>query len=390
MSRKIAVGIDIGSYQIKVVVAEHLKDKPNPQILGMGYAESRGLRHGYIISLNDAAKSLRSAIEQAEKTAKIKIHKAFVSVGGIGLGSVVSQASVVVSKADSEITELDVKKALEQSERDIPTSQSANRKILHTIPLQYKVDGKPVLGRPHGMRGSKLEVRTLFITCLEQHLNDLIQAVAEAGVDVEDVMAAPLAASLVTLSKQQKIAGCVLANIGSETVSIAIFENNIPISLDVFPIGSTDITNDIALGLKISLEDAEKIKIGTDGEIQYPRKKLEEIILARLSDIFDLIEAHLKKVGRSGLLPAGIIITGGGSGITTIEDLAKAALKLPSRIGTLSFGAHLGDHIKDATWSVAYGLCIWGLTTSDDTSLGTKMIKDSGNDLLKMIKRFLP
>ncbi|MFA6898531.1 MAG: cell division protein FtsA [Candidatus Paceibacterota bacterium] len=390
MARKIAVGIDIGSYQIKVVVAEHLKDKPNPQILGMGYAESRGLRHGYILSLSDAARSLRVAIEQAEKTAKIKIRKAFVSVGGIGLGSVTSQASVVVSKADSEITELDVKKVLEQSERDIPASQSANRKILHTIPLQYKVDGKPVLGRPHGMRGSKLEVRTLFITSLDQHLNDLIQAVAEAGVDVEDVMAAPLAASLVTLSKQQKIAGCVLANIGSETVSIAIFENNIPISLDVFPIGSTDITNDIALGLKISLEDAEKLKVGTDGEIQYPRKKLEEIILARLSDIFDLIEAHLKKVGRSGLLPAGIIITGGGSGITTIEDLAKAALKLPSRIGTLSFGAHLGDHIKDATWSVAYGLCIWGLTTSDDASLGTKMIKQGGGDLMKMIQRFLP
>lgn len=390
MARKIAVGIDIGSYQIKVVVAEHFKDKPNPNVLGMGYAESRGLRHGYIISLNDAAKSIRQAIEQAEKTSKIKIRKAFVSVGGIGLSSAISQASVVVSKADSEITDLDVKKALDQSERDIPASQSANRKILHVVPLQYKVDGKPVLGRPNGMKGSKLEVRTMFITSLEQHLNDLIQAVEEAGVEVEDVMAAPLAASLVTLSKQQKIAGCVLANIGSETVSIAIFENNIPISLDVFPIGSTDITNDIALGLKISLEDAEKIKIIGDGEINYPRKKLEEIVFARLSDIFDLIEAHLKKVGRSGLLPAGIVITGGGAGLATIEDLAKASLKLPSRIGTLSFGAHLGDHIKDATWSVAYGLCIWGLTTPEDASLGTKMVRKTGADLLEMVRRLLP
>src|ERR1035437_7743881 len=185
----------------------------------------------------------------------------------------------------------------------------------------------------------------LFIPCIDHHLNDILESVEGAGIRVEDVMAAPVAASLVTLTKSQKIAGVVLCNIGAETVSIAVFENSVPVSLEVFPIGSTDITNDIALGLKVPLEEAEQIKIGAITGNSYPRKKLEEIIEARLSDIFELIEAHLKKIGRSGLLPAGIVITGGGAGLGTIEDMARVALRLPSRVGSISFS--FSDKLKD-------------------------------------------
>jgi cell division protein FtsA len=204
-------------------------------------------------------------------------------------------------------------------------------------------------------------------------------------------MAAPIAAGFVTLTKSQKVAGCVLANIGAETVSIAVFENNIPTSLEVFPIGSTDITNDIALGLKVPLEEAEQIKIGVITGSSYPRKKLEEIIAARLSDIFELIEAHLKKIGRNGLLPAGIIITGGGSGLTSIDTLAKVYLKLPSRIGTLS---HLDSKssFKDATWAVAYGLCIWGLHSDEGPNIDNTSVffKNTWKKILQTIKQFLP
>jgi cell division protein FtsA len=223
-------------------------------------------------------------------------------------------------------------------------------------------------------------------------LQELISVVEEAGIEIDDAVAAPVAASLVTLSKQQKTAGCLLANIGSETVSIAVFENNIPASLEVFPIGSTDITNDIALGLKVSLEEAEKLKLGGMLDQNHSRKKLDEIILARLSDIFELIEAHLKKIGRNGLLPAGIIITGGGSGISTIEDFAKAALRLPSRIGNIAFGPTLGDRFKDATWSVAYGLCILGLSGESDGIKGSNEFggKDMAKQVGRWLKQFLP
>src|SRR3989344_102311 len=253
MSRNIAVGIDIGTYQVKVVVAELVREngKQISRIIGTGLTESKGLRHGYIINSGDITESSEVAVKMAEKVSGVKIHKAFVAVGGIGLGAVTGTASTIIARADSQVTELDIKKLSQVCEETLPAPLIQNRKILHPIPLSYKIDGKPVLAKsPIDMKGTKLEVKMLFVTCLEGHLNDMLEAVEKAGIDVIDAMASPIAASFVILSKQQKMAGCVLANIGAETISIVVFENNIPISLEVFPIGGADITNDIALGLK--------------------------------------------------------------------------------------------------------------------------------------------
>lgn len=392
MSRNIITGIDIGTYQVKIVVAEHVRGKAHslPRIIGVGFAESKGLRHGYIINSGDVTRSIKQALAQAEKAAGVRIKDGYLSVGGVGIEEIRSKGEVHITRADGGITDLDLKKAFEDSEEKIK-SKIPNRKVIHAIPLHFKIDGEPVLGRPVGMQGSRLEVETLFITCLEQHLNDLIQAVEDAGVEVDDVMASPIAASLITLTKAQKMAGCVLANIGSETVSIVVFEDNIPISIKVFPIGSTDITNDIALGLKVSLEEAELIKKGAITNADYPKKKLDEIVTARLSDIFELIDNHLKKIGKNALLPAGIIITGGGSGIATIEDLAKAALKLPSKLATLRFGNDTSNKIRDASWAVAYGLCIWGVTADEDEGpTGIRIAQKTGGSVLQFIKQFLP
>lgn len=394
MARNIIVGIDIGTYQIKVLVAESIQenDRALPRIIGSGFAESKGLRHGYIINPSDAIKSLSTAISQAEKSSGVKIKRAFLSVGGIGLSGITSQGSIIISRADSHITELDLEKVMEMCEHEIPPALSLNRKNIHSIPISYKIDSKPILGgRPVGMRGTKLEIRALFINALEHHVNDLIQAVEDVGVDVIDVVASPIAASFVTLSKTQKIAGCVLANIGAETLSIVVFENNIPISLEVFPMGSTDITNDIALGFKIPLDEAEGIKTGVLSGTSYSRKKIEEIITLRLRAMFELIEAHLRKIGRSALLPAGIIITGGGSMIGTVEDLAKTYLKLPSRIATVNVRDSSKNQIKDSTWAVAYGLCIFGINSKETSSLGiTNITKKFGETIWGFLKKFLP
>lgn len=394
MSRQIAVGIDIGTHHIKVVVSERTgsKDREFPKIIGTGYAESKGLRHGYIINGHDVTESVKSALAEASKTAKVPIKQVFLSVGGVGLEAVVDHGSTVVSRGDGEITSLDIEKAQEAARLALPQASIINRKILHPIPLSYKIDGKELLSSsPNGMKGLKLDVKMLFVTCLEQHLLDLVSAVEEAGVEVQDAMASPLAASLVSLTKAQKMAGCVLANIGAETVSVVVFENGIPVSLEVFPIGSTDITHDIALGLRVSLEEAESIKLGAITGTNYPKKDLDKIVSARLSDIFDLIEAHLKKIGRNGLLPAGIILTGGGSGIHTIEELARAALRLPSRIGSLPL-SDSGKPIKDASWSVAYGLTIWGFTgeiTNGGTSM-TSVAKKAARFFQNMMRPLLP
>ena len=392
MSKTISVGIDIGSYQIKVVVASAVtaNQKTFPKILGVGYAESRGLRHGYILNQEEVSSSIKIALGQAEKATGVKIKRAFVSIGGIGLSGVTSNGTIIISRADYEITELDITKVIDASLAEIPKSLALNRKVMHTVPIQFKVDNKVIYGKPLGMKGTKLEVRTLFIICLENHFNDLVETLGDVGVEVEDVIAAPVAASLVTLSKTQKIAGCVLANIGSETVSIAVFEDGVPISLEVFPLGGNDITNDIALGLKIPIEEAEDVKRGTIIGATYPRKKLEEIISARLSDIFDLIDAHLKKIGRNGLLPAGIVLTGGGSSIEMINDLAKTSLRLPSRIANINLGDGNKNQIKDASWSVALGLCILGLSEEDQGLSGIRIARKARKDIAGWLKQFLP
>jgi cell division protein FtsA len=362
MIRNITVGIDVGTYQTKVVVVEFVEEnnKQVARIIGTGLTESKGLRHGYIVNNEDAVESIKTAVKLAEKSSGIKIRRAFVSVGGIGLSAITGTASIIIGRADLQITELDIKKLGEICEEELPTNLILNQRILHSIPVQYKIDGKVVLAKsPLDMKGTKLEVKMLFVTCLEPHLNSLLEAVDEAGIDIIDCLTSPIATSFVTLSKSQKMAGCVLVNIGAETVSVVVFENNVPISLETFPIGSADITNDIALGLKISIEEAENIKIGSIGPGSFSKKKIDEIISARLDDIFELIENHLKKIGRNELLPAGVFITGGGSFVTNIEELAKTALKLPVRVATINLDDSKKNS-KDYIWAVAYGLCTLG------------------------------
>lgn len=386
MSRRIAVGIDVGTYQIKVVVAEQKEDEHRAVVRGTGYAQSRGIRHGYIINANELVRSLRAAVAQAEKSSGISIRRAYLSVGGVGVEEFRARAEVMISRADGEVGPLDLKNVMEECERKVQ-QRLLNRKVIHAIPLVYRLDGERLLGRPLGMHGTKLESETLFVTTLEQHLQDLISTVEDVGISVIDVMASPLAGSFVTLTKAQKIAGVVLANIGAETVSVAVFENDVPISIKIFPIGSTDITHDIALGLKLSLDDAEQAKRGTLVGADVSQKRLDDIIGSRLSDIFDLIEAHLKRLGKNALLPAGIVLTGGGSGIATVEDIARAALKLPSK-RCLPSGVD-ESMIRDSSWAVAYGLCIWGLT-NDEVSSTFSSIKENAAGAFGWFKQFLP
>lgn len=389
MAERYVTGIDVGTYQVKVVIArepDSAENKSLPQIVGTGYAESRGLRNGYIINENDVVRSVRNAVAQAEKASGVRIKHTYISMGGIGLDEIHAHGEAITSRADSVITQVDIEKAIQASEDSI-MEKIPNRRILHSIPLSYTVDNEKVMGRPHGLRGTKVQVETLFITAFEQHLNDLVAAIESIGIKVDDIMASPLAGSLVMLSKAQKRAGCVLANIGAETVSIVVYENSVPISLKVFPIGSSDITNDIALGLKIPLDEAEKIKRGGMTSATYSKRKLDEIISARLTDIFELIDVHLKRIKRDGLLPAGIIITGGGSGIATVQDLAKASLRLPSHIATLDPGQN--GKVRNASWAVSYGLCLWGFSDTEEES-GISLAKNTGNKLFEWFKQFLP
>lgn len=388
MTRRIATGIDIGTHQTKVVVVEeiHTPEGSSIHIIGTGMAETAGMRHGYVVDLADATESIRAAKKQAESVARIPIRSGFLAVGGVSLDETRGSADTVISRADQVITELDIEKVREGARRAAEPN-FLNRKVLHEIPLSWIVDGTKTMGEPLGMRGTKLEGEFLFITCLAQHADLLTNAVENADIEVIDRMASPLAGSYVTLTKDQKMKGCVLANIGAETVSIVVYDEGLPVSAKVFPIGSTNITDDLALGFKISLEDAERIKLGRLSGNMYPKKKVDEIIATRFRTMFELVDRHLKSLGRRSSLPAGIILTGGGSGQGTISDIAKGALNLPSRIADMRVTAD--TKIKDATWAVAYGLALWGLT--GDTEPAKKSpVGDFTRAFKEFIAQFMP
>lgn len=373
-------GIDIGTYSTKVVVVGFDKGKKEPAVLATGMSETRGVRFGYITNVDQAAESIRKATRQAENILGTKIKKAYVSIDGINLGSIMGVGSAIISKADQEITSLDVSKAITNSEENVDLT---NKKVVHSIPIGYKLDGKDIYARPEGLRGIKLEAKTLFVTCLKQNLEDLITACALSKIDVEEVIASPIAISSVILNSKQKMAGCVLVDIGSDIVTTSVFENNFPISMQVFPIGSMDITKDIALGLKISLEEAESIKLGSVIGGDYSKKKVDEIIEARISDILELVGNHLKRLKRNELLPAGVIMTGGGSAINGIEEMAKNQLKLPARVGPADTSINNKYKVRDASWYTALGLALYPLEEILKGEYG-----NSNNQNMKEVKSF--
>jgi len=387
MIKNISVGIDIGTTTTRIVVGEFLKGEKNPKIIGIGESETKGMRHGYVVNIAEAVSSLKNAISLAEKNSSLKIRRAFVSIGGVTLRGDMASGIGIISKADGEVTNLDINKALEDCEDNLNLN---NKKVIKVFPISFKLDGKEILGRPEGMRGTKLEIKALFVTCSNSHFEDLLEVVTLAGIDPIDIIASGEAGSRIALSEKQKIVGGALVNIGSETVSLSVFENGTLVSLHSFSIGGADITNDIALGMKVSLENAERFKLGNIGE-EFSKKKLDEIIEARLFDIFELIENHLKKIKRNELLPAGVVFVGGSANVPSLEEFSKSALKLPSRIGTTEIFGNIKTKLRDTAWFTALGL-IMSVDENDFYSTGSfqNLFKKLKIILKSNIKQLMP
>ena len=363
-------------------------DGPGLRVIGTGVSDTAGMRQGYVVDVEDVAESVRKAKRQAEQMARVNIRSGFLAVGGISLDETRASGTAIISRADAEVTELDLEKA-QDSARQAASPAFLNRRILHEIPLGYTVDGVKALGEPIGMKGTRLEAEFLFITCLESHVDALTNAVENADVEVVDCMASPLAGSYVTLAKDQKMKGCVLANIGAETTSIVVYDEGIPVSVKVFPVGSGNITDELALAFRVSLEDAERIKLGRLSGAMYPKKKVDDIALSKSKAMFDFIDKHLKAIGKRGALPAGVILSGGGAGQSSMVDIAKSQLALPARVADIRVAADA--KMKDATWAVAYGLSLWGLTGETRGGASQKAsFKEMKGSLSRFFRQFLP
>ena len=383
-------GIDVGTYHVKVVIAEPPESPNLPmRILGTGTAVSKGMRYGYIIDRNEAGRSIREALGRASAAAKVNVKSARVGMGGLGLDEIRATGEITLTSSGGIVGERELERVERECEKKI-SAKLTNKTILHRVPLEYRVDGEKVYGRAQGLQGTKLAADTLFITMLTQHYNEIIEAIESIGVEVEGVMASPLAASFVTLAKAQKTAGVVLANIGAETLSIIVFDEDTPVSVKVFPVGSSDVTNSIALSFRIPPIEAEQLKRGAVTGSDIGPKKIYAAMAPRLRDMFALINAHLRTIGRERLLPAGIVITGGGSGLASAADIARAVLRLPSQIGVIGNMTRSGS--VDATWAVAYGLCQWAYAEhagNEGYSLAA-ILRRAGNSIKQALRSLLP
>ena len=395
------MGIDPGDSSVKAVVLERGENDAPPKVLAMVKKPSVGFKQGYISDPDDAGECVEAVVKEVERMSGVRARRILVAAGGIPLSGTVIESSIVVSRADNVITADDVSRVLDAARERLPGA--ANRTILAELPVGFKLDRERIFASPVGMTGLKLEMRVHFLSYLRQHLDDLEDLFESRGLKLRDgdLIPSPIASSFVSITKPQRAVGCVLADIGSDTTHIAVFEDNSLVSTAVFPVGSKAITNDIALGLRVSLEDAEELKRG--GEKSGPaKKKIDDIIEARLSDIFELIEKHLEKLGRNGLLPAGIVLTGGGALIPGVDELARHQLRLPARVTRVLFPVNVAiSHddpragrlaVSDPTFAVAYGLAAYGLDPRNalDSFGFSTLSRDVTNSLRSFLRHFLP
>jgi len=388
MPKPIIAGIDIGTSYVQVVVASETPDG-GLEVLGSGKARAEGVRRGVVIDVADASGSIRRALIEARKATGIAVEHAYVAFGGTGLATLTGKGVVAVARADGEIGESDIERALAAARSSLP--QQPNREIIHEIPVGFSVDKETHIKNPAGMFGNRLEAQVVFLTAFTPHLKNIIKSVELAGVNLDDVVAAPLAASRAILSKHQKEVGVMTLDLGGGSAALSVFEEGGLVSVNVLPVGLGHATHDIAIAFQTPLDAAERMKLehGTlaasalgrrehirladyvAGETMVITKKdLAEIIEARCKDIFELADKHLKKIGRSGLLPAGVVLAGGGANLEGIVEFAKHELLLPVTVGVPQGIRAAEEYSSDPSWAVALGLCLWG---RDEESAGMRM-----------------
>ncbi|MEK7560311.1 MAG: cell division protein FtsA, partial [Patescibacteria group bacterium] len=373
-----AIGIDLGTESIKTVALEISGGDATPKVLGIGGSISKGFKRGSIIDPQEAALPISEAIASLIKSSGVPKENIYAGIGGLGISFQKSKGLVVISRADGEVSKEDMKRAVLASEAGL--SRIQNKDVLHRIPLLYKVDGEMPTQDPSGLSGNKLEVETMFVLAQSPAIKSAIKSFEEAGVDAEEIVASPFLVSKAVLEKRETEVGVMVLDLGATTSSISLFEDGLPYSLEVLGVGSGHVTQDIAVGFQIDLDEAEKIKLDFRGydkfskkdemiHGKYSKKKIADIVEARFMDIFELVEKHLKKVDRMGLLPAGVVIVGGGANFPGIEEIAKDYLRLPARVGHPQGIEGASEIVKNPAWSTAVGIALYGLENSKNSFL---------------------
>lgn len=384
---RVIASLDIGSSKIRTVVGKLEDNSPAPNIIGVGVSTSTGLRKGSVIDVEETIHSISTSLEEAERMAGEPINHAFLGIGGNHIESINSKGVIAVSNAGNEITEDDIDRVLEAAQA---VSIPGNKRILRIIPKSFTVDEQKGIKYPAGMTGIRLEVDAHIITGLVPAVKNIEKCVLQSGVDIDDIIPSCLASAEAVLSKRQKELGVVVIDVGCGGTSLSVYEEGSTFHTAVIGVGGENVTNDIAIGLRTSIDTAEKIKIeyGTcnpaevnDREIidlslvskidtqKVSKKLMAEIIQARYHEIFILVKDELAKIHRDGMLPAGVVLTGAAVKMPGTIDLARETLNLPVQIGFPQNFDGVVDKIDDPAYATAIGLILWG-TKLENRSYG--------------------
>lgn len=378
-----------------------------PHIIGLSEVNTEGISRGVITSLEDAVSTISACLDKTERIIGAPIESVWVGISGSHITSHESKGVVAISKPSGEITDTDVERAVEAA-RAVATPP--NYEILHVIPKSFTVDGQAGIKDPRGMTGIRLEVDTQIIEGLTTQIRNITKAVYRTGLEIDGLVMSILAAAEAVLTSRQKQLGCAVVNLGGSTTSVGVYEEGDVLHTAIIPIGADHITSDLAIGLRISIDAAEwvKLEFGSAlpkninkrdevdlGEIinseksTVSRRYIAEIIEARVEEIFHRVDAELKKVDRSGKLPAGVMLTGGGAKLEGIVEAAKDTLRLPAAIGSITGISSVVEKIHDPAFATAVGLVLWGeQMIPEKKGVFTRMLSNIGlNDFTQKLKR---
>lgn len=376
--QNLIVGLDIGTTKIAVLISE-LEESGPPRIVGMGTSRSEGLKRGVVINLEKTVESITKALEDAEMMAGVKVNSVFAGIAGDHIRSINSRGVIALSGSRSEISSKDVERVINAARA---VALPMDREIIHVLPQEYTVDDQSGIKDPIGMSGVRLEAEVHIVTGAVTSAQNIYRSVKKAGLEVCDLVLQPLASSYALLSPEEEELGVALIDLGGGTTDIAIFHDGSIRHTAVIGLGGNNVTNDIAIGLRTPVEQAEEIKksygcalsslVDSDEMIKVPgvggrepkeisRGVLAAIIEPRAEEIFSLVSREIKKTNYSDLLVAGVVLTGGGSLMEGMIELAEQIFDVPVKKGIPQGFSGLVDLVSTPIHSTGVGLILYGL-----------------------------
>lgn len=439
--QRVIAGIDIGSSKVATVIASVTdEEEEKVRVIGVSSVPSKGVRKGQIVDIEEAAEVVVESVEAAERMAGYNLTRALVAIGGPHIASQNSKGVVAVAEPEGEITNEDVRRVTEAARA---ISLPSTREIIHVLPRHFTVDGQEGIKDPVGMSGVRLEVETHIITGSTTAMRNLAKCVSEVGADVQSLVSSGLASAESVLTETEKELGVVLVDIGGGITDIVIFIEGSPFYTSTLPIGAKNVTNDLAIGLRLSLEAAEKIKLALSEKPKVPAQPKEEkkpakvgkekkeeeeeeeeldlselgvleetrsvskktltegIIKPRLNEIFTMVGMEIKKSGAGGLTPSGVVVTGGGAQTVGIIKAAKQSLSMPVRIGIPQGMTGLIDDVQEPEFAASIGLVLYGARSEIEPAISFSLgqlgktiqkipVRGVASKVVDLVKSFLP